>query len=102
MLVVIEVPLGPEARDLPDPAASPFAVAAQMERDRILRAIVRALPARERKLLKLRYDAGVTLYGIGRRWGISEAAVSQLHARILRTLAARLADNKILVLGHLL
>ena len=45
-----------------------------------------AIPVRERAVLASYYGDGLTLAAIGRRLGVSEARVSQLHARAIAQL----------------
>ena len=54
-------------------------------RDDVERALA-AIPVRERAILACYYSDGLTLAMIGRRLGISEARVSQLHARAIAQL----------------
>jgi RNA polymerase sigma factor for flagellar operon FliA len=54
-------------------------------RDDVERALA-AIPARERSILASYYSDGLTLATIGRRLGISEARVSQLHTRAIAQL----------------
>ncbi len=42
-----------------------------------------AIPGRERSILASYYDEGLSLAAIGRRLGVSEARVSQLHSRAI-------------------
>jgi RNA polymerase sigma-B factor len=54
---------------------------------------LRALSPRERRLLQMRFAAGMTQSEIGEQLGVSQMQVSRLLARTLRTLRARLADT---------
>jgi len=54
-------------------------------RDDVERALA-AIPVRERSILASYYSDGLTLATIGRRLGISEARVSQLHTRAIAQL----------------
>jgi len=54
-------------------------------RDDVERALA-AIPVRERSILASYYSDGLTLATIGRRLGISEARVSQLHSRAIAQL----------------
>jgi len=51
-----------------------------------LRLALRALPAREEKVLLLYYRDNLTMRAISDRIGVNESRVSQLHARALRRL----------------
>ncbi len=61
-------------------------------RDRI-RAAIRSLPPRERKVIGLYYYAEATMKQIGAEIGVNESRVSQLHARALRRLRTALGAN---------
>jgi RNA polymerase sigma factor for flagellar operon FliA len=54
-------------------------------RDDVERALA-VIPLRERSILASYYSDGLTLAAIGRRLGVSEARVSQLHARAIAQL----------------
>lgn len=56
-------------------------------RDDVERALA-AIPARERSILASYYSDGLTLAAIGRRLGVSEARVCQLHTRAIAQLRA--------------
>jgi RNA polymerase sigma factor FliA len=58
-------------------------------RDDVERALA-AIPVRERAILASYYSDGLTLATIGRRLGISEARVSQLHSRAIAQLRSLL------------
>ena len=60
-------------------------------RDR-LRAAIRSLPARERKVIGLYYYGEVTMKDIGAEIGVNESRVSQLHARAIRRLREALGE----------
>lgn len=53
----------------------------------ILRQAVESLPERERLITSLYYNNSLSMREISEQLGISESRVSQLHARILRTLS---------------
>jgi RNA polymerase sigma factor for flagellar operon FliA len=61
-------------------------------RDRI-RAAIRSLPARERKVIGLYYYAEATMKRIGAEIGVNESRVSQLHARAIQRLRKALAAD---------
>jgi len=58
-------------------------------RDDVERALA-SIPLRERSILASYYSEGLTLAAIGRRLGVSEARVSQLHTRAIAQLRALL------------
>jgi RNA polymerase sigma factor FliA len=75
-------------------AASPLE---ELERETTwarLREQVKALPARERAILEMRYFEGMPSKGIASALGLSEARISQLHARATARLRAALAADE--------
>ncbi|MGH2871703.1 MAG: sigma-70 family RNA polymerase sigma factor [Solirubrobacteraceae bacterium] len=77
-----------------DPAADPMQCALNADAKRQFRAAFATLAPRERKIAVLLYVYSLTLREIGEILGVTESRVCQLHAQILRTLRARLADNE--------
>lgn len=72
-----------------EPSAGPEALAeAAQQRDRVWGAIGH-LPERQRSVLQLRYDEGLTQREIATTLGVTEARVSQLHTEALARLRAR-------------
>jgi RNA polymerase sigma factor for flagellar operon FliA len=61
-------------------------------RDRI-RAAIRSLPPRERKVIALYYYGEATMKQIGSEIGVNESRVSQLHARAVQRLRKALATD---------
>lgn len=78
------VPSGPQAPDK--------AYEAQEIRDRV-RAAIRSLPPRERKVVSLYYYGEATMRQIGAAIGVNESRVSQLHARAIQRLRRALAAD---------
>lgn len=78
----------PCAPDRPDPAASAALHAAALRAD--LSPALRALPARERRIL-LTEAQGLSQSEAARRLGLSQQTVSRLRARALRRLRKRLS-----------
>ena len=76
----------------PDDAmsASPTAVLEERELSQIMRAEIRRLPEREKLVLSLYYDEGLTLNEIGEIIGVTERRVSQLHTKSVLHLRSRL------------
>jgi RNA polymerase sigma factor for flagellar operon FliA len=68
---------------------------AQVVEERELRQLVRdeiaRLPDRERLVLSLYYDEGLTLAQIGRVLGVSESRVPQIHSKSVLHLRSRLS-----------
>ncbi len=63
------------------------------------RAAFAELPARERQVAVLLYVEGRTLREIGKRLGVSESRVSQIHTELRRRLRERLADDQALFMA---
>jgi len=93
--------VGPLERAL-DAGAEPVALSgegpalpSQVVEERELRGVVQAeiakLPDRERLVLSLYYDEGLTLAQIGRVLGVSESRVPQIHSKSVLHLRSRLA-----------
>jgi RNA polymerase sigma factor (sigma-70 family) len=90
------------ARDVMDPGPSPFALAAQVERNAIVKEILRKLSPRERRLVSLYYDAEQPLAEVASKWRVSEKTVWKLHRQILETLGKSLAARQIFWLKEIL
>ena len=56
-----------------------------------MRAEIARLPDREKLVLSLYYDEGLTLAQIGRVLGVSESRVPQIHSKSVLHLRSRLA-----------
>lgn len=74
--------------DVPD---SPAAMVEEGEVKRLVRVELRKLPEREKLVLSLYYDEGLTLAEIGSVLGVTESRVSQIHTKAVLHLRARLA-----------
>lgn len=85
----------PRGLDLPlDVAADPAVVCERREARAALRAQIRALPDRQRRIVAQHYYGERSMREIGRGWRISSQRVSQLHRKALRALeAARAAQD---------
>ena len=70
--------------------ASPTAVVEDDELRRIMRQEIKRLPDREKLVLSLYYDEGLTLAEIGDVLGVTESRVSQIHTKSVLHLRARL------------
>jgi RNA polymerase sigma factor for flagellar operon FliA len=84
----ISAGLEPEATG--EASAAPGAVLEEGELRRVVRAAVRDLPEREKLVLSLYYDEGLTLAEIGEVLGVTESRVSQIHTRAVLQLRSRL------------
>lgn len=80
----------PAADDGPG-SGSPSAVLEDRELSRIMREEIRKLPEREKLVLSLYYDEGLTLAEIGGVLGVTESRVSQIHTKSVLHLRSRLA-----------
>jgi RNA polymerase sigma-B factor len=81
----------PDGLGLDVPAEEPGFVAA--ERSAALGDLLTALPARDRRVLRLRFQEDLTQTEIGRRLGISQMQVSRVIHRALATLERAAADQ---------
>ena len=80
----------PAALDGPG-SGSPTAVVEDNELGEIMRAEIRKLPDREKLVLSLYYDEGLTLAEIGDVLGVTESRVSQIHTKSVLHLRSRLS-----------
>lgn len=69
---------------------SPTAVVEEKELAKAMRDEIRRLPDREKLVLSLYYDEGLTLAEIGEVIGVTESRVSQIHTKSVLHLRARL------------
>ncbi len=76
---------------LADREQGPAGLLEQVETRHVLAAAVRRLPERERTVLALYYVEGLTLIQIGQILGVTESRVSQIHAKAVIHLRARLS-----------
>ena len=76
--------------DLVDDRLEPAELA---DRNDMLRLIDGSLSKPERRIVRLRYVDGLTMRKIGRRLGLSESRVCQIHSRLLLKLHRRLAPD---------
>jgi RNA polymerase sigma factor for flagellar operon FliA len=74
--------------DVPD---GPAMQVEEHEVRRLVKAEVRRLPEREKLVLSLYYDEGLTLAEIGSVLGVTESRVSQIHTKAVLHLRARLS-----------
>ena len=74
--------------DVPD---SPAMLVEEGEVKRLVRVELRRLPEREKLVLSLYYDEGLTLAEIGSILGVTESRVSQIHTKAVLHLRARLS-----------
>ena len=72
---------------------SPSSIVEEGEVRRLVKAEVRRLPDREKLVLSLYYDEGLTLAEIGTVLGVTESRVSQIHTKAVLHLRARLSAS---------
>ncbi len=82
----------PESIDS-DGFVSPAAALEDQELREIMRAEIRKLPEREKLVLSLYYDEGLTLAEIGDVLGVTESRVSQIHTKSVLHLRSRMAAS---------
>ena len=70
----------------------PDAIIEDRELRQLMRAEIRNLPERERTVVALYYDEGMTLAEIGDVLGVTESRVSQIHSKAVIMLRARLTS----------
>ena len=70
---------------------APQAVVEDRELSRLMRDEIKKLPEREKLVLSLYYDEGLTLSEIGDVLGVTESRVSQIHTKSVLHLRSRLS-----------
>jgi len=88
------VPLDDDPDRAPAAAGAPDAALDHVEDRLVLRPLLDALPARERRILALRFVRGLSQAQIAAEVGISQMHVSRLLTRTLAQLRERLADDR--------
>ena len=78
---------------VPPERPGPDRVCEQGDVARRVRQAIKALPARERKVIGLYYYGDVTMKEIGSEIGVNESRVSQLHARAVQRLRKELGPD---------
>jgi len=73
-------------------SGSPSAVVEDRELSHLMREQIKKLPDREKLVLSLYYDEGLTLSEIGEVLGVTESRVSQIHTKSVLHLRARLGS----------
>jgi RNA polymerase sigma factor for flagellar operon FliA len=71
-------------------SGSPASVIEDRELSRIMRDEIKKLPEREKLVLSLYYDEGLTLSEIGSVLGVTESRISQIHTKSVLHLRSRL------------
>lgn len=71
--------------------ASPTVVVEEQELREVMKAEIKKLPEREKLVLSLYYDEGLTLSEIGQVLGVTESRVSQIHTKSVLHLRSRMS-----------
>jgi RNA polymerase sigma-70 factor (ECF subfamily) len=87
------VPVEELAEVLAGGGASPLAAALRDERDRVVRGLLRELPAETRRMFALRFEQDLRYREIAACMGLTANAVKQRFSRALRDLKSRLATR---------
>ncbi len=82
-----------EGNDPADPGASPLFQVEEKERREVLAQEIDHLPERERMVLSLYYERGLTLKEIGAVLDVTESRVCQIHTRAVGRLRARVGER---------
>jgi RNA polymerase sigma factor for flagellar operon FliA len=82
-----------EGSDPADPGASPLFHVQEKERHEVLAQEIDHLPERERMVLSLYYERGLTLKEIGAVLDVTESRVCQIHTRAISRLRARVGER---------
>lgn len=85
------IEMGHEPPADPTPTHSPLRAMEDRETRATMRAEIRSLPDREKLVLSLYYDEGLTLGEIGEVLGVTESRVSQIHTKAVLHLRSRMA-----------
>jgi len=88
-----DLPAGSTA-GLTEDCASPFDDVVARRENEALHKAVAALPEREREIITMRYFQGMPSKAIAQAMGLSEARISQLHARATSRLRELLAESE--------
>ena len=87
--------VGQEINEIADDAPSPFDLLETTERYKVLRSVVKGLPARERSIVELYYFQGKSFVDIAKEdESLSKSWVSRLHARALELIRERLSETE--------
>lgn len=94
-------PDGWEARVPAHPGSSPQDSALQRQRAQILAEEMRRLPARDRKVVRLRYSGDLTLRQIGNELSVNESRACQIHQSALNRLKRGLMSRGVRELSQI-
>ena len=90
---------GSPVDEIADQAPGPDAVYSRVERKQILAQTIDSLPEREKLVIALYYQEGLTLKEIGLVLGVTESRVCQLHTQALLRLRGRLEQLRPSLMG---
>lgn len=82
-----------EGRDPADPGVDPLGSLEDKERRRLLIEEIEHLPDRERMVLSLYYERGLTLKEIGAVLDVTESRICQIHTRAVARLRSRITQR---------
>ncbi len=82
-----------EGRDPADPSMNPLDRVEEQERHALLGEEIEKLPERERLVLSLYYERGLTLKEIGEVLSVTESRVCQIHTRAVTRLRVRVEER---------
>ncbi len=82
-----------EGRDPADHGVDPLGQVEELERRDVLAQEIGSLPDRERLVLSLYYERGLTLKEIGEVLSVTESRVCQIHTRAVTRLRARVGER---------
>lgn len=85
--------LPPNGSEIAEDSASPLDDVVERREHATLHAAVQALPPREREIVHMRYFLGLPSKAIAQAMGLSEARISQLHARATARLKELLREG---------
>lgn len=85
--------LPPNGSEIAEDSASPLDDVVERREHATLHAAVQALPPREREIVHMRYFLGLPSKAIAQAMGLSEARISQLHARATARLKELLRED---------
>lgn len=85
--------LPPNGSEIAEDSASPLDDVLERHEHKALHAAVDALPPREREIVHMRYFQGLASKAIAQAMGLSEARISQLHARATARLKELLQEG---------
>jgi RNA polymerase sigma factor for flagellar operon FliA len=89
-----EAEMTDEMDRLPSADESPFETCSKQEDSRLLRSYIEQLQPRQREILRLYYFQDLGLKEIGKRMGVGEARISQIHKQAVMELRRRIESKQ--------